>query len=131
LLSETAARLGDGDHAATLYELLLPYSDRVALSYPEISLGPVSRFLGILASTTARWSDAERHFEDALALSERIGARPWLARTQEDYGRTLLARDEPGDAAKAHGLLDTAVALRGELGMSAHASSASEPYTGS
>src|SRR5207249_9261357 len=108
---------------------LLPYSDRVALSYPEISLGPVSRFLGILASTTARWSDANRYFEDALALSERMGARPWLARTQEEYGRMLLARGEPGDAAKAHGLLDSALALRSELGMSAHASTGSETFT--
>ena len=41
-LAETAARLGDADRAAVLYELLLPYAGRVAISYPEISIGPVA-----------------------------------------------------------------------------------------
>ena len=45
----------------------------------EVALGPVARYLGILAATTSRWEDAARHFEDALALSARIGARPLLA----------------------------------------------------
>ncbi|MDQ3865516.1 MAG: AAA family ATPase, partial [Actinomycetota bacterium] len=54
LLAETAAKLGDCSRAATLYELLLPYAARVAISYPEISLGPVARFLGVLAAATGR-----------------------------------------------------------------------------
>ncbi len=123
-LAETAARLGDRDHAATLYELLLPYADRVAISFPEISLGPVSRFLGILASTTGRYDEASRHFEDALAMTERIGARPWLAHTQDDYAHMLLARREPGDAERARGLLDGARAAYRELGMRPSSSSA-------
>ncbi|MDP9283674.1 MAG: AAA family ATPase, partial [Actinomycetota bacterium] len=64
-LAEAAARLDERDAAAVLYELLLPYADRVAISYPEISVGPVSRFLGILASASARLDDAERHFRHA------------------------------------------------------------------
>ena len=52
LLGRDPARLGDEACAATLYERLLPYADRVAISYPEISLGPVARFLGILAAAT-------------------------------------------------------------------------------
>lgn len=118
-LAETAARLGEKGHAATLYELLLLYADRVAISYTEISLGPVSRFLGILAATTCHSEDAARHFEDALVMNERIGARPWLAHAQEDYAHMLLGRGEPGDAERARGLLDSAQAIRNELGMSA------------
>jgi tetratricopeptide (TPR) repeat protein len=116
-LAETAARLGDHQHAQTLYELLHPYSDRVAISYPEISLGPVSRFLGILASTTARYDDAAGHFEDALALNERIGARPWLAHTHDDYGHMLLRRGKPGDAERARRFLDSARTAYDELGI--------------
>jgi DNA-binding SARP family transcriptional activator len=116
-LSETVARLVDQDRAATLHELLLPYADRVAISYPEISLGSVSRFLGILATTTCDYHDAARHFEDALVMNERIGARPWLARTQDDYARMLLSRGDPGDVEKARGLLDSARAAYRELGM--------------
>jgi DNA-binding SARP family transcriptional activator/tetratricopeptide (TPR) repeat protein len=126
-LAETAARVGDREHSATLYERLLPYADRVAISYPEISLGAVSRFLGILASTTGHYGEAAQHFEDALAMNERIGARPWLARTQDDYAHMLVRRGEPGDAKKARGLLDDARAAYRELGMRAPSSSAAAP----
>src|SRR5262249_52306028 len=121
LLAETAARLGERGHAEALYELLLPYADRVAYCYAEISVGPISRSLGILAATTERWDDAERHFKDSLQLNERIGARPWLARTRDDYGRMLLERGGPGDREKAQELLSAAVATYRECGMDAYA----------
>jgi DNA-binding SARP family transcriptional activator len=123
LLAETASRLGDSARAARLYELLVPYADRVAVSYPEISMGPVSRFLGILASTCRNYDDAVRHFEDALTLSERIGARPWLAHTQDDHAHMLLRRGQPGDADRAHHLLERARAGYCELDMSPSPSS--------
>src|SRR5207237_10126411 len=100
-LAETASRLDDGDRADVLYELLLTYADRVAISYPEISIGPVSRYLGVLASTTARWDDAERHFGRAIELSARIGARPSLAHTQADYARVLIERGDADGGATA------------------------------
>jgi YVTN family beta-propeller protein len=117
LLAETSARLGDRDRAATLYELLAPYADRVTISYTEISLGPVARYLGILAEAIGRDDDAERHFRDSLELSERIGARPWLAHSQHDLARLLLARRQPGDAEDAAELLRSALATSRELGM--------------
>jgi DNA-binding SARP family transcriptional activator/tetratricopeptide (TPR) repeat protein len=120
LLAETVARLGDRPRAATLYERLLPYADRVAISYPEISLGPVSRFLGILAAATGHWDDAERHFRDSLEFSGRIGARPSLAHTQTDYAQMLLEREEPSGSAKARILVDQALATYRELGMGSH-----------
>ncbi len=94
LLSETATALGDAERASALYEMLLPYGDRVAVAYPEISTGSVARYLGLLASTMERWDDAERHFTEALEVHERIGARTWLRRTREDYARMLRARDK-------------------------------------
>ena len=39
---------------------LLPYADRVAVSYPEIAIGSVARYLGLAAMTMGRWDDAER-----------------------------------------------------------------------
>src|SRR5439155_2719356 len=66
LLAETAGRLSDEACARTMYELLLPYADRVAIAYPEISTGAVSRYLGILASIGERWDEAGRHLDDAL-----------------------------------------------------------------
>jgi eukaryotic-like serine/threonine-protein kinase len=120
LLAETAVRLGDTRRAAVLYERLLPYADRVAVSYPEISLGPVSRFLGILAATTERSDEAERHFRDSLELSDRIGARPSLAHTQTVYAQMLLGGDEPSASDRACVLLAEAIATYRELGMDAH-----------
>jgi uncharacterized protein HemY len=37
--------------------------------------------LGLLAETLKRWDEAEEHFEHALAMNERMGFQPWLART--------------------------------------------------
>ena len=73
-----------------------------------------------------RWSDAEPHFEDALELNERMGARPWLAHTQHDYAEMLLARDEAADRDRADGLLESAIATYRELGMETYAARASE-----
>ena len=70
-----------------------------------------------LAATTERWDDAERHFEQALEFDERIGARPWLARTQHDYAQMLLARDASGDTRQAELLFTQASAAYQELGM--------------
>jgi len=50
-------------------------------------------------------------------MNERMGARPWLAQTQEDYAGMLLARGDPGDRDRAQELLDQALATYRELGM--------------
>jgi DNA-binding SARP family transcriptional activator len=124
LLSETAGSLGDAERASLLYDLLVPYSDRVAVGYPEIATGTVSRYLGILAATRARWTDAEHHFKGALKTNERIGARPWLAHTQEDYSRMLAARGEAGDGERALELARRALDGYRELGMGSYAAEA-------
>jgi len=117
LLAEAATALGDAEHASVLYERLLPYADRVAISYPEISTGSVAYGLGLLAAMMERWDDAERHFENALEMNRRIGARPWLAHTQEDYARMLIARGTPEARERALELLANARSNYANLGM--------------
>jgi hypothetical protein len=68
--------------------------------------------------------EAERHFESALALNEQIGARPWLAHTQHDFARMLIARDEPSDRERAQEFLGAALATYRQLGMDAYAAEA-------
>jgi len=116
-LPEVSAFLGDARRAATLYTLLLPHAERNAVDFPEGSTGSVSRGLGILAATMSRLDEAERHFEAALEMNARMGARPWVARTQHDYARMLLARDRPGDREKAFLLLIDSSATCQVLGM--------------
>jgi DNA-binding SARP family transcriptional activator len=116
-LAESAKSLADAERASVIYELLLPYADRVAVAYPEIATGAVSRYLGILAATRQRWTDGERHFAAALELNDRIGARPSVAHCQLDYAEMLLARNGGDDFDRAGELLACAIANYRELGM--------------
>ena len=125
MLAEVAARLHDHDRAAILYRQLGQYSQLNPLASGEIAAGSVARYLGMLASTTGRWNDAARHFDEALEMNERMGARPWLAHTQEDYARMLFARNAPGDDERARNLLQVASATYSELGMHNHTGSVS------
>jgi tetratricopeptide (TPR) repeat protein len=91
-LTDVCTFLGDAPRAAILYQLLLPYAGRTAvIGNATACYGAVSRYLGRLAATMERWEDAARHFEDALAMNTRMGARPWLAHTQHEYATMLLA----------------------------------------
>jgi hypothetical protein len=93
------------------------------VSYPEACTGAVARYLGLLAATISRPAAAERHFEDALAGNERIGARPWLAHTQHDYARMLISHEAEAGR-KAQQLLADALSSYRSLGMDAHAGKA-------
>ena len=117
LLAEACERLGEPAHAPRLYETLVPYRDYVVITHPEVSLGSAARYLGLLASVMGRADDAVSHYETALAINERHGARPWLARTQADLARTLLARDAAGDAERARELAGMALDTFEALGM--------------
>jgi hypothetical protein len=92
LLAETALRVGDAERADTIHRLLAPYADRVAVSYPEIAIGSVARYLGLAAMATGRRDQAEAHLRRALELDERIGARRSVARSREDLERLLHSR---------------------------------------
>ncbi len=60
---------------------------------PAGSLGAIARSLGQLATLLERWDDADRHFQDALDLNEKMGHRPALAQTRMNYGDMLVRRD--------------------------------------
>ncbi len=117
-LSQVCALLGDAERAAALYPLLLPYAERNAVMQGAHEYhGSVSRYLGLLAATMSRWEEAERHFEDALEMNARMGARPHVAWSQHDHARMLLRRGRTGDRQKALELLTQALDTAQELGM--------------
>ena len=118
-LADVCASLRDSTHAMTLYELLFPYREINLVAHLRACYGSVSRYLGALKTTMARWDEAERHFEAALAMNSAMGARPWLAHTQYQYARMLLTRDQAGDSDRAAMLLKEALATARELGMGA------------
>jgi tetratricopeptide (TPR) repeat protein len=124
-LAETAAAVGDAESAAVLYRLLVPWKALNVAYVPEGMRGSTSRYLGLLAETMRRWDEAGHHFEDALVMNERMGARPWHAHTQAEYARILLAGAARGDAERARTLLDQASVTYRELGMESYAARAS------
>ena len=99
--AEGAALVGPRELAEGLYQWLC---ERIGAGSGECSVlgmsylsweGPWARLLGLLAAYLGRWEAAWAHFEEARALCRRLRARPYLARTEYEYGRALLARDAP------------------------------------
>jgi DNA-binding CsgD family transcriptional regulator/tetratricopeptide (TPR) repeat protein len=128
LLTDVCAALGDERRAATLYTMLLPYAGRCMVAgWAAACGGAVSRYLGRLAATLHDWPTAAQHFEDALSLHERMGARPWIARTAYDYAGALIEelRDQRAlttggsdqHSPHARSLLQRAHVTASELGM--------------
>ena len=115
--ADVCAYLGDREAAQMLYDELLPVADLNAIGNFELARGSVARPLGVLAGLLGRQADGERHFQAALETNARMGARPWLARTQHEYAVLLQARDAPGDRAHAAELLGTALETARALGM--------------
>ena len=117
LAAEACYLLRNETAAAVLYEQLLPFRGRHAIGHAEGSVGAVDRYLGLLAATLGRLAEAERHFEDALEMNARMGARPWTAHTQHDFASMLLSRDGSGDRERAHELLSEARDTARAIGM--------------
>ncbi len=116
--ADVAAQVPHPRAAELLYAQLLPYADlAVGQGFNNFCVGAVAHWLGLLAATLERWDDAEGHFEAALEMNERMGARPWLANTQYEYARMLLARGHDADREKVRDLLTAAAATAEELGM--------------
>lgn len=115
-LSEVVGLVGDVDIARSLYEQLAPYEHLNAYSPPELCTGSAARYLGILAATSGRWDAAAEHFRRAIESNTRMGARPWVAHAEHDYGRMLMRR---GEVAAARDLLVHGLDSAREMGMQA------------
>ena len=114
-VTEVCAELGDQRRAQTLYDQLRVHRGRLLVTGPGVAcLGPVDRYLGLLAATFGDADGAGRHFAEAAAMAQSIDALPWLARCCHDaVGKGLeqqVGVDRP---------LDTARELAQRLGMSA------------
>ena len=117
LCAYAARRLQDKPRAALLYDMLLPYAARQAIVHMAICTGSASLPLGQLAAVLERWEDGARHFEDAIAFNERVGALGWLARARYEYAAMLQERAPTPDREQASDLANLALATFEELGM--------------
>jgi hypothetical protein len=97
--SELAAALGTPAACRWLYDALLPHADGTVVVGVAIAFrGAVAHYLGLLAAALDRPEEARAHFERALAVHERLGARTWAARS-----RQALAGDRGPAAGQAPG----------------------------
>jgi class 3 adenylate cyclase len=119
ILSILCVFLQDRDRAARIYDLMLPYAERnIMIGWTEVCYGSASRYLGNLATLMRRYDDAQRHYETAIAVNAGLGARGWLAHSQQEYAAMLFERGGGDqDRSRADALNDTALAAADLLGM--------------
>ena len=117
---ELSAAAGLTGRCADYYAHLLPYAgEMVVLGSAVCVLGPVSLYLGMAATAERRWDRAIAHLDDALAVAERLAARPVAARVRAQLGFALLGRGGAADRERSRRLLSEAAEVADELGMEA------------
>ena len=117
MLAQVCAALGDAERAAVLLDLLSPFAGRNVVTADRQCWGTAAHYLGLLARTTGDLDEAERWFERAVDHNARMGATPWLAHTRCDYGALLLARGRPGDEERGRTLVEAALKVARQSGM--------------
>jgi hypothetical protein len=95
-LIEASASLDDARRAATLYELLAPFSGRIVTGARAAhAYGPVDYFLGLAALTARQPEAARNHLATALTLSESCGAELWATNARQHLPEHSLPATRP------------------------------------
>jgi hypothetical protein len=112
------AVVGDGERAARLYDLLVPYRDSfVTVPSVALSTGSVELSLAFAAGTTGRWDAADDHFNRAIERNARSGNRAWLAFGRYYYAALLSRRGNREDRPRLQELLRDCLAGATAMGM--------------
>lgn len=115
-----AAYLLEDVSAEVLYDALLPFVARHAAFPGAVTSaywGSVERMLGNLAHAMGSYDLAVEHGERGLAAHGRVGAVAFVARSQYDLARALLARAAADDGDRARRLLAEAEATAARMGL--------------
>jgi DNA-binding SARP family transcriptional activator/tetratricopeptide (TPR) repeat protein len=111
-----AAKAGDAELAALLYDILDPCAEHVVgFGSGGAMLGTVHYWRGLAASTAGRLDSAADHFETAIEMSEAMRAPFWAAQARVDLAATLV-KGGAADAATIRDLADPAVAIARQRG---------------
>ena len=68
--------------------------DQLVLAPGEISKGSLRRFQAHVAAVVGEWGEADRGFRAAVAAHRALGVPALLARTLQEWGRSLSGRDD-------------------------------------
>jgi hypothetical protein len=106
--SDAAIECHDPRYAGPLFDRLAPWADQWSTTSGPTVEGPVSLFLGGLATVLGRYDEADAYFVSSASSSGRSNAKFFGARTDLLWGRMLAQRGGPGDIQKARNLLTKA-----------------------
>ncbi|MCA1844525.1 MAG: hypothetical protein LC792_15310, partial [Actinobacteria bacterium] len=94
-LAEAAAVLGDRPRAEILCRGLAGAPEGVVLTGPAwVCKGAAARFRALAAATAGRWARCDADFQAAVEVHREMAARPLLARTLHEWGRSLAGRGD-------------------------------------
>jgi DNA-binding SARP family transcriptional activator/tetratricopeptide (TPR) repeat protein len=116
LIARGCLRLGDTTRATWLYEMLAPFAGQTSC-IGWVGWGPIDTALGWCAETLGRLDDAEKHYEDGIAICDRWGWRAPLVDAQLFLAALLSQQARDGDADRALGLLAEALPAAADIGM--------------
>lgn len=118
MLSEAVVLLGDVERASQLRARMAPLAGHcvVAGIGPYVWTGSMHHYLGVLATVVGDLDPARQHLEQARRIHHRMGARPWVLRTELAQAR--LEADRRG-ATVGPAVVDHIRDQAGRLGMAA------------
>jgi class 3 adenylate cyclase len=110
--------IGDRDHSARLYELLVPFRQyHVTVGMPAATLGSAELPLALAAGAVGRWEVVDDHFTRAMAANERSGNRTWIVHGKYEYAKLLARRGDAKDHPRIRELLRDCLAGATDMGM--------------
>jgi tetratricopeptide (TPR) repeat protein len=118
-----SAVAGLADEAAVLHSLVVERLDEYVVG-ALFDVVLAQRIAAMAAAAAGRWDDAVRHFDLALEQADSLPLPLEQPQVAHWYGKMLLDRRDPGDAARARELVGSAVARYNEIGMPLHAAMA-------
>ncbi len=98
--ADAAVVCEDPTYAGPLFERLAPWHAQLPATSAS-ALPPVSHYLGGLAGVLGRYDEADAYFSQSAAVSDRMGATFFAARTDLWWGKVLARRDRQGDTEAA------------------------------
>ena len=117
-LALVATVTGDAEAARALWQALSGYRGQLVVwAGANTVMGPVSHYLGLLATRLGDLDAAADLLAEAINLDRQIGALPWLAQSLAARADLLDRRGGSDDAATASGHRDEARALATQLGI--------------
>jgi tetratricopeptide (TPR) repeat protein len=105
--AEAAIECRDPQYAGPLFDRLSPWADQWS-TVGSTAEGPVSHFLAGLSAVLGRYDQADAYFAQSAAVTDRVCAKFFAARTDLLWGQMLAERQAQGDIEKARDLLSKA-----------------------